>query len=295
MLWIFFALAAALIWATVNVIDKFILCKLISKPVIPVLVLGLVSAVAGATIYAVHGLQTLSWVYLGLAIVGGFGYCLANWLYFKAVTVDDISRLVPLFHLTPLLIALLAAFTLGEVFTPIKYLGVVCLVAGALLISLKKITHLSVGPGFWFILLADCAIATTEVITKYLLNQHIDFWTVFAYVRLGTGLALVPYCILNVANLKALYKNTPGLTLSVIAANQMLNLTGIFFLTLASLIGYVTLVNAASSVQSLFVLLLATIISVTHASILKEETDAFTLLRKFVAILILLAGAVLVS
>jgi drug/metabolite transporter (DMT)-like permease len=57
----------------------------------------------------------------------------------------------------------------------------------------------------------------------------------------------------------------------------------------------VTLVAALSSVQPFFVLLIAVVLSVFYPKILKEEIGKSAVLLKAVAILVMFAGAVLIT
>lgn len=295
MLWVLLSITAALLWASVNVVDKHILSKIVQRPVVPVMILGVVGLIASVSIFFIHGFAPMPAKFIIFALIGGCFYFLGNYFYLKAITTDDVSKIIPLVHIAPLFIAISAAIFLGEIFTPVKYLGIFFLVAGAFLVSLKNLKSISLGRGFWFMMLADLSIATTETLTKFLFNSQADFWTVFALVRLGAFLAILPIIYINRQLLADVYRQKGIKTYFILFSNQIVNFGGILSLTTANMFGYVTLVNALSSLQSFFVLMFATAFSVFLPNFLKEEAEIKTVARRLIAIIIIITGALLIS
>ncbi len=259
----------------------------------PVIVMGVIGLIASAAIFIIHGFQSLSPINILLAIVAGIFYILMTFLYFHAIKIEELSKVIPLFYLTPLFILIIAAFFLGEIFTPIKYLGIILLVIGAMLISSNKLSF-NFGKAFWFMVLASVVMAINQVITKYLLG-FADFWTIFGYIRIGAFAALVPSIIMNIESFKSIYKKQGLRPFGFITASESLNVLGVLSITLAAATGFITLANALSSVQPFFVLLLTIIISVLYPQILKEEIGRSIVARKVVAIVIMFVGVILIS
>lgn len=293
MSWIYLSILAALIWSVVNIFDKYIISKLVEKPIVPVIVMGTIGLIASAAIFIIRGFQPLSVVNILLAIVAGIFYVLMTFLYFHAIKIEELSKVIPLFYLTPLFILIIAAFFLGEIFTPLKYLGIILLVVGAMLISLTKLSF-SFGKAFWLMVLASIVMAINQVITKYLLGFS-DFWTIFGYIRIGAFAALVPSIIMNIESFKSIYRKQGLKPFGFITTSESLNMLGVLFITLAAATGFITLVNALSSVQPFFVLLLTVIISIFYSQILKEEIGKSIVTRKVVAIVIMFVGVILIS
>jgi len=293
MSWIFLSILAAFIWSVVNIFDKYIVSKLVEKPIVPVIVMGSIGLIVSVAIFLTLGFQPLSVANILLAILAGVFYVLMTFLYFHAIKIEEVSKIIPLFYLTPLFILIFAAFSLGEIFTPIKYLGIILLVIGAMLISSNKLSF-RFGKAFWLMVLASVVLAINQIITKYLLS-FADFWTIFGYVRIGAFAALVPSIIMNIESLKNIYKKQGLKPFGFITANESLNMLGVLLITLAVATGFTTLVNALSSVQSFFVLLLTVIISVFYSRILKEEIGGLIVVRKVIAIVIMFVGVILIS
>ena len=258
------------------------------------MILGIIGLLASLFIYLFHGFSPLSYLNIIWAFVAGVLYILSMLFYFKAAKIEEISRIAPLWYLTPVFVLILAAIFLGEVFPLIKYLGIFLLVTGAIIISLKNLEKISIGRAFWFMILASLVLSGEAVITKHLLN-FTDFWTVFSYIKIGTIFALIPIFYFSFKDLTSTVKEHGKKVIGVISLAEILNLVGKVFITIAIATGYVTLVNALSSVQPFFVLLFAVILSIFYPSIIKEELNKPIIVQKLVAIILMFIGAILTT
>ena len=75
---------------------------------------------------------------------------------------------------------------------------------------------------------------------------------------------------------------------------ETLTLGGILLITIAISISYVTLVNTLSNLQPFFVFLFATMLSIFFPKFLKEKIGKSKLIVKFIAIIILFIGIILI-
>lgn len=294
MSWILFSILAAVTWAIVNTVDKYILTKLTKNPYVVTITLGVIGAIVSLFVYFINGFSELSNFNIFLAAIAGLFYILMNICYIKAVQLEEVSRIVPLFFLSPLFILLFAALFLGEVFTPLKYLGIFLLVIGAILISFRRTARFNSRKAIWFMIFAALFISINQVITKHLLS-FADFWTVFSYVRIGAVIAMIPVVYLNFSDLMATVKKHGKKVVGILTVNESLNVLGVIFVTFAVSTGYVTLVNALTSIQPFFVLLFAFVLSVFYPKILKEGVGKSAVMLKLIAIVLMFIGALLIS
>jgi len=293
MLWAFYSIFAAFIFAASNIIDKYVISKLVKNPLSPVMISGTIGVIISLLIYLFQGFAILSYVNILWAFVAGILYILTIIFYFKAVNIDEISRIVPIFYTSSLFILILAAIFLGEIFTPIKYLGIFLLIMGAILVSSKNILKIRFGKSFWFMVLAALSIAASSIIVKYLLN-FADFWTIFGYERFGEVFALIPIFYLSFSDLSSSVKKFGLKSIGLMSLSETIGLIGLLLVTIGTSIGYVTLVNALTSVQPLFVLLFAVLISIFYPKILKEEIGKSVVFQKIIAIILMFIGALLI-
>lgn len=294
MFWIVYTILAALFMAIVNIVDKYLLSKLVAKPIVPVMILGIVGGISAIVVFAIKGLTHLTPIHLTLAFICGILYVFMVFFYFKAVKIEDISTIIPLYYLSPLYILLIAWIFLDERFTASKYLGIVLIVSMAIFISMKNIRTIHISKALWFIILSSVSIAIVQVITKYLLNTN-DFWTVFAYIRLSAFIALIPVYWFKYPELKLQYRTGGLKPIGIITANETLTLLSVILGTAATAIGFVTLVNALSSIQPFFVLIFTIGLSLFYPHILKEELTKSRVILKFIAIILMFIGILLIK
>ena len=294
MSWVLLSILAAFLWALVNVFDKYAITKLVKHPYTPVMVVSTIGLIASILVYLFHGYAVLSWTQLLLAFLAGLFYLGMDVFYFYAIRLDEISKLVPLFYLTPLFILVLAALSLSEVFTTQKYAGIFLLVFGAMLLSMKKGLNFSLGKAFWLMILSCISLAISQVLMKYLLHT-VDYWTVFSYIRIGTFLGSIPLLYACIPDIKRTFRKQGTKAFAIISVGGSLNVVAVLLITAAASVGYVTLVNALASFQPFFLLAITVCLSLFYPHIIKEEISKGAVTLKFLAVLCLVLGGVLVA
>ncbi len=287
MLWLIFALATPLVWAITNIIDKYALSKLINDAWLPMIIFSWVGAVASLIIFGVHGLH-VSWATIFIALVTGVVYCLSEVSYFEAARHEEISRVISLIYLDPLFTALFASLFLKEIFSFAQYLGVVLLVVGAVLISYKPGDTKMATRTIVLCLAGACLCAVNNLLSKYMLGS-VDFWSVFALIRMGSFVVLIPTMIAKRTTIKNLITQTPR-SFAIITSSMTLNLFGSLFLVIALSLGFATLTVALSALQPLFVLILTVLVGTHYPHILQEVGGKRAVLLKLVAIALMFIG-----
>src|SRR3989304_213517 len=287
-LWAVLSILAAFLWAITNAVDKFVYSKWIKHQHVfaPALILAPISLITAFIIYFTQGFAQLSFIHLLLALFSGAVFAVLIILYIKAVQIEEVSRVIPLFYLAPAFTAIMAALFLSEVFAAIDYIGIALLMLGAILISTRSLKQISLGKAFWLMFLAALFWAISLVVTKYLLN-FTDYWTIFAYARIGTFLSISPLFFFYFKDLVATLKEHGAKVVTVIGLSESLSLSATLSITIASAVGFVTLVNALAAVQPFFILAIAAALSIFYPKILKEDVDKKTIALKLIAITII--------
>lgn len=293
MSWYFFAILAAVVWAVSNVIDRVTYTKFIKKAVTPMLVFAVLELLTVAILAVTTGIDSFSPYETLLGLIAGFTYSLMFVFYVLAVRREEISKVVPLFGLAPIFVMVLAAVTLGEVFTPLVYIGIALTLLGAVTLSVQRGGRFRFNAAFWFMVGAAASAAVTEVVSKHLLNSH-DYWSVFAYTRGISGLTLLPIALWGGQELAGMIRQRRIKVLSLIFLAEALNMMGILCILIAASKGYVTLVNAITQIQPFIVLLLAVLLSRVAPQILKEEGGLRVFIRKLGSITIMFIGVILI-
>jgi len=291
-LWVLFTVLATILWAVSNVIDKYVFVKWVKEPIVPVIITVIIGLPVSLLIYIFHGFSALSYTNIGLAFASGIFYITMIILYCRAVKIEEISKIVPMFYLAPLFVLILATIFLGEFFTPLKYIGIFFLIIGAVLMSSKGL-RFSFGKAFWLMIACALFLSVSSVITKYLLG-FADFWTIFAYEKIGVGIAIIPVLYFGLSHMKSDVKEHGKRVVGAICISDILTVVGSMLATAAISVGSVTLVNAMTSVQPFFVLLFAVVLSIFYPRILKEEIGKSAVLLKLLAITLMFIGAILI-
>jgi uncharacterized membrane protein len=294
MTWFSLSLLAAFIGAIVAAIDKLVLVRWQVTPVLMTFVAALIELSAATAVWQTMGLSEMSYAGIGLALCAGILKALFVLFFYLAIAREEVSRIATLLSLKPLFILFIASYVLDESLQPQEYLGVMLLVSGAVLITCKDKPFPRLNLAFCFALLAALCLTVNQIIIKYLLEAT-DYWTVFSYVRVGVFLAVVPLLPRAVSNVQAILSERTGLVLTLIVVNNTISVSGVLIFTAAVALGSVTLVNAIGSVFPLFLFLIVVIVGTVNPNILREELDKLRLTSKFIAILLMVGGAIAVS
>ena len=140
--WIYFVLIAQGIWALCSLIDKFVISRgYIRNPVVYIVLNGLTSIFLVFLLPFVR-FEALKVIDFLIAVFAGVAFSIAVTLYYKAVQYDEISRVVMLYQLTPVLVLVLSYLFLTEILTKNHLIGFLFLISAGLIISYKKVKKL---------------------------------------------------------------------------------------------------------------------------------------------------------
>ncbi len=294
--WLIFAFVAAVFWAVGVVIDKYIITKHMQDPFSyqllytmaesPILLLLLFTSIS----------STLPWSLLG--IVAGFGIYPGLILYFKAMAIEEASRVISMWYTSPILVLLLAYVFLEEKLSLPSYLGVVFLVLGAIFISYRKEEGKKpvMSPALGLILASGVVFAGYEVLTKYVLGA-IDYLSYLFWNFVGTAtIGFSLFCLPKIrGNFLSDIKRVNRTVLFWRIVNTSLGIIASVFYYIAISGGPVSLVSAASSLEPFFVFAFTLLLSLFVPKILKEETGKRVVTIKALAIVLIVAGTWLIT
>ena len=293
-MWAVLSVLYAFSMAMVNMMDKFVLSRWGLKPIVLLLILGLTGLVPAPVIFVARGFSPLSLKIVLTAGAAGLFFVLMAALYFLAAKSEEISRVVPLFYLSPLFVSVLAWAFLGERLVAAEYAGILLLTAGAILINSRPGVLFRPGKAFRLMILAAFMLALHMTAVKQALKGS-DFWTIFSLVRLWTFILLIPWLIRRWSDLKDAVREHGPKVIGIMSINEIFALAATLCSTAAVSLVSVTLVTALVSLQPFFVLVFALLLSRFLPGVLKEETRASTVLLKLVSITLMVTGALLIT
>ena len=142
--------------------------------------------------------------------------------------------------------------------------------------------------------LSSLLFSVYNIISKYVLS-FADFWTVFAYTRIGTFIAALVFMFWRFNDLMWSTKQHGKTFLLGASASGILDVIGTWLITIAFAYGSVTLASTLALIQPLFVLVFTIFLSHFFPAILKEETGISVIGHKLFAIALMIIGVLLIT
>ncbi|MDE1855714.1 MAG: DMT family transporter [Candidatus Micrarchaeota archaeon] len=291
-LWETIAIVVAAIWALTNILDKYALTKLVRSASLNELSL-FIQVILAFIVLGIHGIAQIPSTILLIALLAGALEAVSIFLYYDAAKLDEISSVLPVWYLDTAFIAIIAGAVLGEVFTPSTYLGIGLMVIGVFLLGIKIKHRLRLSKAMSIMILASLTAAISVVMLKYVLG-FTDYLSAFIYVTLGYGIVLLPLLVKNRARVvNMLTTNRKGTV--VLVTKEGMTAFGNLLYVLAAVSGPIALVNALSSLQPLFLLIFAVIVSAMYPALLKEEIKGTHIAIKLCAIALILIATYIIA
>jgi drug/metabolite transporter (DMT)-like permease len=296
--WFVFALFAPVLWAGCDVIDKYILTEHVKNPFAYQL-LFLLSEVPIPFLLLALTPVSFGFPWSALGMLAGFILFLFYLLYFKAMAMEEASRVVSFVYVGPIFVLPLAFIFLGESLGLSKYLGAVLLVLSAVLVSYRRIegkTFSAISPTLGLMLTFVLVHAGYEVLAKYILN-FIDYWCFLFWWLIG-GLvgAFLLFCFPRARRdfLSDLRTISKGVFFWRIICTCLFFI-GVIFYYIAVSTKFISLVAAVPSTEPFFVLLFTVLLSSLTPRMLKEEVDKQAITLKMSAFVLIILGAWLIA
>lgn len=292
MSWLIFALIGHTFWTLCILLNKILITKYFNNILVYAAFVGLASAIPWLIVpFKPITIPDFSWVII--AIFTGMIYLYALTPYLKALAIEEVSRVAPLWRFSPLFTFIFALIFLGEQLTYYELIAFFLLLWGGFLLSVRRIKDtFKISYAFYLMLLATFSFAIYNTMAKYVYD-HLDYYDGFMLIRLGTvcgGLTLLSVKGLRTEAL-AIFSQMPILIKGVVLIYCFFNVTGHVFLNFAISIAPVSLVSAAAGFQPILILLVTWMLSTFYPNILQENFTGKVLIQKSVAISLIIMGA----
>ncbi len=291
--WLFFAIAAPALYGATNFIDKFLIEKHVSDPVVLTVLGGGISFIFGLIFLALHNFPLLDPFQMTLIVISGALIEFALLPYYEALSLDDTSRIVPLFQFIPIIVLVLSYLFLGERLTSLQVLGFFFVFIGGFFLSLKELNWkiFELRKSFWYMMLACLTYAVASVILKFVITP-LNFWGTIAYELIAGELVVV--FMLSIRGYRSrifdqLRNFKTGLW-GIISGNEVVYLLGRLSGFYAFALAPVSLVSVMGGFQPFFVLIFGLALSVWFPRVIKEDIGKTTVLVKLASIVLIFVG-----
>jgi len=297
MLWVFFGLSSMFLWAIANIFDKRLRSHYLHNSFALTAAFGLGTFALTLILFSLKGVTSMP-TYVAMAAIGGGVLTTAGvLLYIKALSLEEASRVVPLFHLEPLIILVLAVIFLSEVLSLQKYIAFALILLGGFLISIRRLgSTFHISPAVGVIVVSSVLFAVAAVVLKYAYSNQ-NFWNVFILFGFGLSITQLSIFILKSARsafIKTLQKS-PRPFLALLTISVIFGYSGSMMFGKALATGPVTIISVFIGFQSLFVLLIATLLTLKHPTFIKETITPKIFVTKLFAIALMIGGLFLLQ
>lgn len=295
----------ALLWSVVNHLDKFLLSyKKGTHSSVEVLMLY----TAGFSIvvlpilflFVPQGELFLGTLPVVISILGGILMAFSFYFYLSALLRDEASVVMPLGLLLPLFAYFFSYLFLGEILTRVQLGACALVLLGALFLTLefegKKVVRLKYATLLYAIGFTSFQ-GLQETLFKMVALEH-SFWVSLFWLHVGilffgVGLLLV-YPALPRAFLSSVRRDG-RVFFFINIASESISTFGYLLVNYALIFVPVAIIGTFNSFQPAFVFLIGTMLTLFAPHLAKERISRHALLQKSASIIIMIAGAVLIS
>jgi drug/metabolite transporter (DMT)-like permease len=290
---IFFAILSPAIFGINNYIDKFLLEKHNISPTVISIYGGVFAFITGLIIFFTTGFYPIDLRSLFIILLSGFLTTIYLLPYYKALSLDEASYVIPLFNFYPIFVLGLSFVFLQESLSFMQYIGCVIIIFAGFLLSLEKLDRkiFTFRKSFFWMILSSLLFAGAQVLYKFGV-QEIPFWNTLPYEGFGImlgALAIAGYKN-NFQKFKRETKKLKRRVFVFMGFNEFVYIlsryTGYFAISLIS----VGIVSILAGFQPLFVLLYGVILSVWFPHILKEIVNKKVITQKIISIVLMIVG-----
>ena len=286
MSWLLFALLGINLWTFANIIDKNVVSKRVKHPLSALVIVNIPALFYGLIAFFITKVFSVEGFFLGL------GWTFILLLYYKALSLDEASKIIALYSMTPIFVSIFAFMFLGEAFGAEKYIGIILIVLGAMTISMKKLGKFTFSKALPIMLLTVVVYAIMLIWMKTAIDKN-GFSPIFTGMEFGIFLGSLSLLIVGKyrKEVMAAKKKTFG----ILFISGIFGVSGLICMIMALSLGPASLISGIEQTQSLFVLFYVVILTHLKPHIIKEDITRGPLMIKIFAILMMIVGAVVVG
>lgn len=296
MTWIIFAIIAPALYAVSTYFDKFLISKKVRDPMLLTIITGITVFLGAFLIFLLNGFGTIPYWQILMLIGAGIMSEIALIPYYKAMSLDDASRIIPLFQIVPVLVLIFSYLFLGEMLSLNEFGGFVLILAGGFMLSLRELNLkiFKFRPAIGYVALTALFYAIPAITFKYVVITQ-NFWETMAYTFAGTFAGSVLLFWIYIKRFLVQFKEISSGTWLVVGSNELIYFFGNVSRFYAVSLGPIALVSVIGGTTPFFVLLFGLIISLWFPYIVKEDISKSTIGLKILATILIFLGAWLIG
>jgi drug/metabolite transporter (DMT)-like permease len=233
-------------------------------------------------------------IFIWTSIIAGALLSATFYFYYASIRASDVSTVVPVFSTAPLFTLLFGFLFLGERFGLSAYIGIACIVLGAVTISAKHLRrHLTFDRAALLAFGVAIASAARSALIKYPAEQT-TIWPLLFWIGLGSALAATPIFIWHYGHINIHSKRRFRIGMEHLLIIDLFDALALLSLMIAIGLGPVSLVTAILHTKPLIIFVTATVLSVFFPRYLHERITTRILSKKIAGTLLIIMGAMLI-
>ncbi len=295
MTWVLYALGSAITFSLVSTLDKVLLQRYIPNSRVFIILVGFVQVLLALCVlplasFTGYGADDAA-IAIGSGLVTGAYLILLFW----AISLQDVSRVVPVASTYPIFIAVIAQFFLGEELGVLAWTGICVTVAGVGLMSFGPTARASdMGKGqtmvFALLVTASLLFGLTQIMSKVVADD-MDVWTLLMWRMLGAAAVCIALLVRTqvVPDIMRALRNPSAVGLLLLTEGALVLVAMVFTLE-AIYNGPVSLASTVMATRPLFVFGLGIVLSMGASNVLNEPLEGRIIATKVLAIAMMVAG-----
>lgn len=291
--WTSTAILSAATHGVVNVIDSHLLSKRMPGLRVFLLPLSILHLIYALLLFYLFPLPEGIGIWPVLvALASGIFRTAGVLIMLYTLKREEVSRVIPVVYTYPIFVAIMAVPLLEETLYYLQWLAIIIVVAGAVMISVRRSRSAGtiwLGKPFLLLFVASLFFAVADIGTKYVL-AYISFWNVFpliAFCMSGIFLlvSLRPHILRQLCDMKQ-----RNVALALLAFNETLAPIGMVLSFWAMERGPVSLVSTIIGGRPIFVVIFALILSRFLPAFLEWQHGKEMLALRLVATAMIVGG-----
>ena len=292
--WLFIALIPPISWALASVFDKILVSKYVKEGIAAGILTNTFSGIVALLLLPFISLKSLSFsatlLFLCIGVIWGWN----RLTYTKAMSMEEASRVLTIAQMSPVIILIGSTIFFGEILRPIDFIAFLLILIGVVWISLKKVAgKFHVTKAIWWMIPNVLLFALTTLMLK--LTEISDWPIALFWINIGFVVGCLPLAFLP-KYYSEIKRSISGKLLTIVGVLLSINLLtslgrASYFVALQK--APAAIVSVLAGTQSIFVFFLAILLTFYFPKVLKEDHHVSTLLSKFLAIVLILIGIIL--
>jgi drug/metabolite transporter (DMT)-like permease len=298
--WLLAVLLSTMFFAWVSVLDKKLVTDLFPDVRDFFLIFGLMQIVIGPAFMVIAwatggfgGAEGFAWsTATGFAFLGGL------LLFFYGLSIEEVSRAVPMQCLSSVFATLIAVTLLGESLTLVQVAAVFVVITGSVLVSLRRVDGaLKFARGRAFIvLLASAMLLGTAFVAMKQATDVASIWAVegVSVTVLGVLVLALMARRERLMRVPAMLR-IPHLVSVMVLAEGLFAPAAVYTLVQAFSLGTVSMVSVVGSARPLLVLIISSGLSTRAWNVMHEPIDRETLGLKALSTALIVVGVAILA